>query len=44
MTKMKVQFQCVTMIDPATGWFELKAVKEKDAMTVSNAVETTWLT
>jgi hypothetical protein len=39
-----VQFQCVTMIDPATGWFELKLVKEKDAMEVANAVETTWLT
>jgi transposase InsO family protein len=37
-----VQFQCVVMIDPATGWFEL--VKEKDAMTVANAVEMTWLT
>ena len=32
------------MIDPATGWFELKTAKEKDAMAVASLVETTWLT
>ena len=35
---------CVTMIDPATGWFEMKDVKEKDAATVANLVEQVWLT
>ena len=35
---------CVTMIDPATGWFELKDVDQKTADTIANAVEQTWLT
>jgi len=35
---------CVTMIDPATGWFEMKQIKEKTAITVANIVEQTWLT
>jgi len=32
------------MIDPATGWFEVKELKEKDPGTVANIVEQTWLT
>ena len=32
------------MIDPATGWFELKDVGQKTADTIANAVEQTWLT
>jgi Integrase zinc binding domain len=35
---------CVTMIDPATGWFEMKEVKNKEAFTVAQIVEQTWLT
>ena len=35
---------CVTMIDPATNWFEMKNIKSKDAPTVANVVEQTWLT
>lgn len=35
---------CVTMIDPATGWFEMKQVKDKEAITVAAVVEQTWLT
>ena len=35
---------CVTMIDPATGWFEIKEVKDKEAFTVATVVEQTWLT
>ena len=31
------------MIDPATGWFEMKALKGKSAMEVANIVEQTWL-
>ena len=36
--------RCVTMIDPATGWFEIAQYDDKKSITVSNVVETTWLT
>ena len=32
------------MIDPATGWFELKEISSKSADNVANVVEQTWLT
>ena len=32
------------MIDPATGWFEVRQISEKKAITVAHVVETTWLT
>jgi transposase InsO family protein len=32
------------MIDPATGWFEIKEIKEKEALSIANLVEQTWLT
>jgi transposase InsO family protein len=32
------------MIDPTTGWFEMKQINDKEATTVANIVETTWLT
>ena len=32
------------MIDPATGWFEMKQIPDKEATTIANIVETTWLT
>ena len=35
---------CLTMIDPATGWFEMKTIKNKEAGTIANLVEQTWLT
>lgn len=35
---------CVTMIDPATSWFEMKQVKDKEAYTVASVVEQAWLT
>jgi hypothetical protein len=35
---------CVTMIDPATGWFEMKQIPNKNSNTVANIVEQTWLT
>ena len=31
------------MIDPATGWFELKTVEGKYAMEIANIVEQVWL-
>lgn len=34
---------CVTMIDPATGWVEIKDIDNKCAATVANIVEQTWL-
>ena len=35
---------CVTMINPATGWFEVKELKTKESWKVANIVEQTWLT
>jgi len=35
---------CVTMTDPATGWFEIKELKDKEAISIANLVEQTWLT
>ena len=35
---------CVTMIDPATGWFEMTRIENKEAIEVANKVEQTWLT
>ena len=31
--------KCVTMIDPATGWFEIHQYKDKQAITLANIVE-----
>ena len=42
--KKTLTLWCVTMIDPATGWFEIKEIPSKDAATVANLVELTWLT
>jgi hypothetical protein len=36
--------KCVTMIDPATGWFEIKQYDDKKSITVPNIVEQEWLT
>jgi len=35
---------CLTMIDPATSWVEIKEIKNKDALNIANLVEQTWLT
>jgi transposase InsO family protein len=43
-SKAALKLWCVTMIDPATGWFEMKQINDKEATTVANIVETTWLT
>jgi len=42
--KTTLSLWCVTMIDPATGWFEMKEIKTKSADVVSNVVDQTWLT
>ena len=38
-----INLHAVTMIDPATGWFEIKQISNKEAHTVAEAVEQTWL-
>mgnify|MGYP000620621369 CR=1 FL=1 len=40
----KATLWCITMIDPATGWFEIKQIKNEEAIEIANIVETTWLT
>ena len=37
----EINLHAVTMIDPATGWFEIKQIKNKEAHTVAEAVEQT---
>jgi Integrase zinc binding domain len=34
--------KCVTMIDPATGWFEIQQYDDKQSITVANIVEQEW--
>ena len=42
--KSNLLLWCVTMIDPATGWFEMARIVNKEPITVANMVEQTWLT
>jgi hypothetical protein len=35
--------KCITMIDLATGWFEIKQYDDKKSITVTNIVEQEWL-
>ena len=42
--KEPIQMWVVTMIDPATGWFEIKDIPSKWADIVANIVKQTWLT
>jgi hypothetical protein len=35
---------CLTMIDPATGWFEMEQISNKTAGEVADICETTWFT
>ena len=39
-----VQLHCMTMIDPATGWFEIVDIPTKRADYIANILEYTWLT
>ena len=41
--KYAATLQCFTMIDPATGWFEIVEIPDKKSETVANAFEITWL-
>jgi hypothetical protein len=34
--------KCVTMIDPATGWFEIHQFDDKKSMTIANIAEQEW--
>ena len=40
--KPTLECKCVTMIDPASGWFELHQYDDKRAITVANIVEQEW--
>jgi hypothetical protein len=42
--KPSLTLWCVTMIDPATGWFEMVQIPNKRADNIANIVEVTWLT
>jgi hypothetical protein len=42
--KKNLVLWCVTMIDPATGWFEMREIPNKEAFTIASLVEQTWLT
>ena len=35
--------KCVTMIDPATGWFEIHQYDDKKSISIANIVEQQWL-
>ena len=35
--------KALTVIDPTTGWFEIVQYNNKQAATISNLVEQTWL-
>ena len=41
--KNKVTLHCLTMIDPATAWFEIASIENKRADEISNVFEQTWL-
>ena len=41
--KKPIQLWAVTMIDPATGWFEIREIKTKRADIIANEVELTCL-
>ena len=42
--KKQKTLHCLTMIDPATGWFEIASISRKRADYVANYLEMTWLT
>ena len=54
LTKMKngkikedpnyTELLCLTMIDPATGWFEITEIPDKKADTIQNKLEQAWFT
>ena len=42
--KDAVKLHCMTMIDPAMGWFEIVDIPNKRADYIANVLEYTWLT
>ena len=44
INKTVLTCKCVTMIDPATGWFEIVQYPDKRSVTIANLVEQQWLT
>ena len=42
--KTEISLHCLTMIDPATGWFEIAEIPGKSADEVANTLEQVWLT
>jgi transposase InsO family protein len=40
--KSTLECRCVTMIDPATGWFEIHQYDDKRSITVANIAEQEW--
>jgi hypothetical protein len=42
--KKDLKLWCLTMIDPATGWFEMEQIDNKTAAEVANICEMTWFT
>ena len=42
--KKEITLHCLTMIDPATRWFEITEVPSKSADEIANILEQTWLT
>ena len=42
--KKEISLHCLTMIDPATGWFEIAEIPNKRADYIANILEMTWLT
>eukprot|EP00957_Ditylum_brightwellii_P014316 1077663-Ditylum_brightwellii.AAC.1 len=43
-TKIMIVLYCVTMVDPATCWFDIEETTMKSSNVVTNIVEQTWLT
>ena len=41
--KKSLTLQAITMIDPATGWFEIAEIHSKQSDVIANIVEQTWL-
>jgi hypothetical protein len=41
--KGKKYFLAITMIDPSTGWFEVKDVKDKSSKESMNTFDDVWL-
>jgi len=40
--KTRLVCKCVTMIDPATGWFEIHEYDDKQAISIANIAEQEW--